>query len=126
MNQVKDPVCGMMVDPETAPAHTTYESQEVFFCSRECRREFEVDPARYAENLERPDARLMDTKSFVAPKLGSAGSGGLEYEPVSGAARSQVVLLPLGSQGVAGELRARDEEFLLGSDRGTRTTLLHD
>lgn len=83
MNQVKDPVCGMMVDPETAPAHTTYESQEVFFCSQECRRDFEVEPARYAENLDRPDARLMDTKSFVAPKFGSAGSGGLEYEPAS-------------------------------------------
>ncbi len=83
MNQVKDPVCGMMVDPETAPAHTTYESQEVFFCSHECRREFEVEPARYAENLDRQDPRLMDTKSFVAPKFGSAGSGGLVYEPAS-------------------------------------------
>jgi YHS domain-containing protein len=83
MNQVKDPVCGMMVDPETAPAHATYQSQEVFFCSPECRREFEVEPASYAGNLDPQDVRLMDTKSFVAPKLGSAGSGGLEYEPTS-------------------------------------------
>jgi YHS domain-containing protein len=81
MNQVKDPVCGMMVDPEIAPAHTTYESQEVFFCSHECRREFEVDPAHYAESLDPQDARLMDTKSFIAPKLGSMGNGGLEYQP---------------------------------------------
>jgi YHS domain-containing protein len=81
MNQIRDPVCGMMVDPETAPAHTTYESQEVYFCSPECRREFEQEPARYIENLDTHDARLADTKSFIALKFGSAGSGGLEYEP---------------------------------------------
>jgi YHS domain-containing protein len=73
----------MMVDPETAPAHTTHESQEVFFCSHECRREFEMDPAHYVDNLDPQDARLLDTKSFVAPKLGSAGSGGVEYRPAT-------------------------------------------
>jgi YHS domain-containing protein len=81
MNQVKDPVCGMMVDPETAPAHTTYESQEVYFCSHECRRQFEAEPAQYVENLERHEPPFTVTKGFTAPKFGSAGSGGLEYEP---------------------------------------------
>ena len=81
MNQVRDPVCGMLVDPETAPAHTTYESQEVFFCSHECCREFEVDPAYYVENLDPQDARLMDTKSFIAPKLGSEDNEGLAHQP---------------------------------------------
>jgi YHS domain-containing protein len=81
MNQVKDPVCGMMVDPATAPSHTTYESREVSFCSEGCRREFEQEPAHYADNLDQQDSRLMDTKSYPAPKFGSAGSGGLEYEP---------------------------------------------
>jgi YHS domain-containing protein len=80
MNQVKDPVCGMMVDPETAPAHTTYESQEVYFCSHECRREFENEPARYVDKLER-DPPFTVSKGFAAPNFGSAGSGGLEYEP---------------------------------------------
>ena len=81
MHQVKDPVCGMMVDPDTAPAYTTYESREVFFCSQECRREFEEEPSRYVENLEWYKPGLMDTKSFTAPKFGSAASGGLEYDP---------------------------------------------
>jgi YHS domain-containing protein len=81
MNQVKDPVCGMMVDPETAPAHTTYESQEVYFCSHECRRMFEQEPARYADNLERYEPPFTVSKGFVAPKFGSAASGGLEFEP---------------------------------------------
>jgi Cu+-exporting ATPase len=81
MDQVKDPVCGMMVDPETAPAHTTYESQEVYFCSHDCRRMFEQEPARYADKLERHEPPFTVNKGFVAPKFGSAASGGLEFEP---------------------------------------------
>jgi YHS domain-containing protein len=81
MNQVKDPVCGMMVDPETAPAHTTYESQEVYFCSHECRRKFEAEPATFAGSIERHEPPYTVTKGFAAPKFGSAVSGGLEYEP---------------------------------------------
>jgi YHS domain-containing protein len=81
MIQVKDPVCEMMVDPETAAAHTIYESHEVYFCSQTCRRDFEKEPARYAHNLEQQNPGLMDTKSFHALKFGSAASGGLEYGP---------------------------------------------
>jgi YHS domain-containing protein len=81
MNQVKDPVCGMMVDRDTAPAHTTYESQEVYFCSHECRREFEAEPARHVGQLERQEPPYTVSKGFAAPKFGSAVSGGLEYEP---------------------------------------------
>jgi YHS domain-containing protein len=80
MNQVKDPVCGVMVDPDTAPAHTTYESQEVSFCSHECRRKFEAEPARYGGSMERHEPPYTVTKGFAAPKFGSAASGGLENE----------------------------------------------
>lgn len=81
MIQVKDPVCEVMVDPETAGAHTSYESHEVYFCSQACKREFEKEPAPYAHKLKRQNPGLMDTKSFHAPKFGSPASGGLEYEP---------------------------------------------
>jgi YHS domain-containing protein len=80
MSQAKDPVCGMMVDTDTAPAHTTYESQDVYFCSQQCRKEFEKEPERYADKLER-EPPFTVSKGFVAPKFGSAGSGGLEFEP---------------------------------------------
>jgi YHS domain-containing protein len=80
MSQVKDPVCEMMVDSDTAPAHTTYESQDVYFCSDHCRKEFEQQPERFADKLER-EPPFTVSKGFVAPKFGSAGSGGLEFEP---------------------------------------------
>ena len=42
-----DPVCGMEVDPEAAPASTFFEGKMVYFCCVECKRKFEEDPARY-------------------------------------------------------------------------------
>ena len=78
--KVKDPVCGMWIDPEGAAATTMYESQAVYFCSDQCRRDFEADPARYYERLERKGSPYSVSKGMVAPKFGSAVSGGLENE----------------------------------------------
>lgn len=80
MSQVKDPVCGMMIEPESAAGRTIYESQEIFFCSDQCRRDFEDDPARYYDRLERQDPPYTVSRGFAAPRFGSAGSGGLENE----------------------------------------------
>ncbi|HEU4680346.1 MAG TPA: YHS domain-containing protein [Gemmatimonadales bacterium] len=71
MDRVQDPVCGMMVDPDSAAASATHGSREFFFCSDECRRLFEADPEVYAAKAA-PEPVL---------KFGSAGSGGLEHEP---------------------------------------------
>jgi YHS domain-containing protein len=81
MSQVKDPVCGMTVDTQSAPARTTHDSQEVYFCSDHCRTAFQREPERYADRLEQHEPPHTVTKGFVAPKFGSAASGGLEYEP---------------------------------------------
>jgi YHS domain-containing protein len=35
MSQVKDPVCGMVIDSKHAAASTAYEGQEIYFCSDE-------------------------------------------------------------------------------------------
>jgi len=79
MSQVMDPVCGATVDAETAAAQVTHGSEQVYFCSRACRRAFEADPGSYP--LERHEPPFTITKHFVAPKFGAAGSGGLEFEP---------------------------------------------
>ena len=82
MNQVRDPVCGMIIDRDTAKARSTHEGHDVYFCSDECRRAFEADPARYAPGeAERHEPRSTVSGPFAAPKFGSAGSGGLEDEP---------------------------------------------
>lgn len=44
----KDPVCGMKVDPKTAPS-STYQGKTYYFCSPEEKTEFDKDPARYVK-----------------------------------------------------------------------------
>jgi YHS domain-containing protein len=83
MSQVKDPVCGMSIDSDDAAGSTTFEGQEIYFCSDQCRREFEADPAHYYDRIERQEPAYTVKDGITAPKFGSAGSGGLENEPAS-------------------------------------------
>jgi YHS domain-containing protein len=38
-----DPVCGMQVEKDLAPARTTFDGATVFFCSDHCRQRFEKE-----------------------------------------------------------------------------------
>jgi YHS domain-containing protein len=44
---VKDPVCGMEVDPETAPAKSEQEGTTYYFCAEACKAQFDADPGKY-------------------------------------------------------------------------------
>jgi len=46
-NGVKDPVCGMIVDPKTAAAKADYKGKTYYFCSREDKDRFEKSPAQF-------------------------------------------------------------------------------
>src|SRR5215467_47918 len=45
---VRDPVCGMAVDPKTAAAAYTYGGQAFFFCRPQCLDRFKSSPGKYA------------------------------------------------------------------------------
>ena len=45
--KVKDPVCGMRVDPATTPHKTIHDGTTYYFCGAGCRTKFIADPARY-------------------------------------------------------------------------------
>ena len=44
---LKDPVCGMAVDPATAEHRSQYEDELHYFCSNRCREKFDAEPGRY-------------------------------------------------------------------------------
>ncbi|WP_046863425.1 heavy metal translocating P-type ATPase [Microvirga massiliensis] len=48
-NLVKDPVCGMMVDPHTTHHRAQHVGRTYYFCSAGCRSKFEADPTRYID-----------------------------------------------------------------------------
>jgi len=45
---VPDPVCGMRIDPATAPEHRGTGNGAVYFCSAACAAAFDTEPRRYA------------------------------------------------------------------------------
>lgn len=53
-DSVRDPVCGMWVNPKTAPDSYAYRGQTYYFCRTHCRAEFEADPDRYLGSREPP------------------------------------------------------------------------
>ena len=44
---VKDPVCGMEINPETSAGSFEYGGKVYFFCSKSCLERFQADPSRY-------------------------------------------------------------------------------
>jgi len=44
---MKDPVCGMDVDPAKAAASSVHQGQTYYFCAKGCKAAFDKDPARY-------------------------------------------------------------------------------
>ncbi len=49
MTDPKDPVCGMVVMPESAEGKAEYQGKTYYFCSDQCMRQFQADPAKYAK-----------------------------------------------------------------------------
>lgn len=48
----RDPVCGMTVRPETAPAQTEYKGETYYFCCAACKQKFDEMPTAYASGTE--------------------------------------------------------------------------
>jgi len=46
-----DPVCGMRVDEKSASGSSRYEGEKFYFCSPQCKKDFEADPERYAVSV---------------------------------------------------------------------------
>ena len=50
-----DPVCGMEVNPDEAPASARYEGQTYFFCSEDCYHDFMQEPEEFLEEGARDE-----------------------------------------------------------------------
>ncbi|HUF58170.1 MAG TPA: heavy metal translocating P-type ATPase [Actinomycetota bacterium] len=53
MATVRDPVCGMDIDPATSAGSEEFEGTRYFFCSTSCLETFRADPGRYASAMKR-------------------------------------------------------------------------
>ena len=63
---VRDPVCGMTVDPATAKHRFDYEGETYYFCSAGCRTKFSADPAAYLGD-PKPNAEMPEGTIYTCP-----------------------------------------------------------
>jgi P-type Cu+ transporter len=64
---VRDPVCGMTVDPATGEHRFDYRGETYHFCSAGCRTKFAADPLAYLEKDKRPKAALAEGTIYTCP-----------------------------------------------------------
>ena len=82
---VRDPVCGMSVDPATATEHVEYMGTPYYFCSAGCRSKFEKDPARYtAQVVEVAHAGHLSHSLVTAAVPGGELENQSAIDPVCG------------------------------------------
>ena len=87
--RVKDPVCGMMVDPAAGKPHMTYKGHEYHFCSDSCHGKFKADPEKYliAQSAAAPAIKGAQYTCPMHPEIirdepGSCPICGMALEPV--------------------------------------------
>ena len=88
---VKDPVCGMTVDPHTAKHRAEHAGEPYYFCSAGCRTKFMADPARYLDPAAAAKAEPVPEGTIYTcpmhPQIRQVGPGscpicGMALEPV--------------------------------------------
>lgn len=91
---MRDPVCGMTVDPATAKHRLTHEGQDYYFCGARCLEKFSADPGAYlSPSAERhpaatpaPDGKTRWTcpmhPQIVRDAPGSCPICGMALEPM--------------------------------------------
>ena len=85
---ILDPVCGMVVDPDSTPHHSDHEGEAFHFCSAHCREKFEANPERFLK-AEAVEDKMPEGTIYTCPmhpEIRQAGSGscpicGMALEP---------------------------------------------
>jgi Cu+-exporting ATPase len=65
--KVKDPVCGMTVDPATSKHRHDYHGETFHFCSAGCRTKFAADPAKYLAKEKSPEPEMPAGTIYTCP-----------------------------------------------------------
>jgi Cu+-exporting ATPase len=91
--EVRDPVCGMMVDPQKAAGSAVHQGQTYHFCSKGCAAKFQADPEKYLHPQAVPEVMDRETTGVeytcpMHPEIRQIGAGscpkcGMALEPVS-------------------------------------------
>jgi P-type Cu+ transporter len=85
-HDVRDPVCGMMVDPRTTPHWQLYAGQTYYFCSAECMNNFLANPTKYIAPLMPKSPPIPDGAIYTCPMHPQIRQVGPGFCPICGMA----------------------------------------
>jgi Cu+-exporting ATPase len=110
---VKDPVCGMDVDPSTARHRADHDGRSYFFCSGGCETKFKVDPERYTQPKSVPVTTALPAGTVYTcpmhPQIRQVGPGSC---PICGMALEPEIATV--EEGPSEELRDMTRRFRIG------------
>ncbi|WP_319783576.1 heavy metal translocating P-type ATPase [Oceanisphaera sp. IT1-181] len=64
---IKDPVCGMPVDPHTAEPRSQHAGKSYYFCSIRCQSKFDEDPSKYLGEEKEPAEPVASGTMYTCP-----------------------------------------------------------
>ncbi len=95
---MKDPVCGMQVDPAKAAGTSQYQEQAYYFCSKGCKSKFDANPGHYASPAAvavpvpaAPSHPVSDAREYTCPMHPEVRQIGPGACPICGMALEPVV-----------------------------------
>ncbi len=65
---VKDPVCGMDVDPAKAAGKSEYKGKTYYFCSDHCKKQFDANPEAILAGKRADRGQRWFTRSLSSPR----------------------------------------------------------
>ncbi|WP_027330542.1 heavy metal translocating P-type ATPase [Marinimicrobium agarilyticum] len=109
---VKDPVCGMSVNPQTAKHRSEHTGKTWYFCSAKCRSKFDETPEKYLGEDEKQEEPVAPGATYTCPMHPEIRQQGPGDCPICGMALEpeQVSL----ETGPSEELRDMTRRFWIG------------
>ena len=114
LDGVRDPVCGMTVDPAAAEHRSEHAGHAYYFCSSRCRERFEADPAHYLTPASAAKAATSaaEAASWTCPMHPEIVRGGPGGCPICGMALEPMT--PSTGEAANPELRDMTRRFWVG------------
>jgi len=114
---VKDPVCGMDIDPATATGRTEHKGQMYHFCSPKCKEKFDLAPEKYAIAMQSQSMAVSapDKTIYTCPMHPEVQQNHPGSCPKCGMALEPKMLTAGTADEESGELRDMTNRFWIGA-----------
>jgi P-type Cu+ transporter len=109
---IKDPVCGMDVDPRAAKHSADHAGRTYYFCSADCREKFTASPAKYLSPKEDRADSIAEGTIYTCPMHPEIRQVGPGFCPICGMALEPLVVE--AESGPSAELLEMTRRFWFG------------